>query len=173
MSAFVCDSDHIKFLVTAQLFGQYDRALARQVPKDFDKQDFAAKMLYAENITSVNHRYNESPEYEALTYSKADYDLHRSWFHNPHVGHAERIAQVFKSIQCYEYQSCEHEGWEDSPAQKFCNDLRSAWGMKMFEYREGRVWLPGLQRSGPDRGTEAERRHVPTAQSRSQSAVSH
>ena len=161
MSAYVCDNDHIKFLITAELFGQYDRVLAYEAPESFGSLDVRAKMLQAENITSVNHRYNESPKYEAVTYTKADYEIHRSWFTNPHVGHAQRIAQVFKSIDCYEYQSCEHEGWEDAPAQKFCNELRSAWGKKMVEYEKGVYGCPDFK--GPDL-TEARKKREKTYQ---------
>jgi hypothetical protein len=27
-------------------------------------------------------------------------------------------------LDCYEYQSCEHDGWDDSATKRFCNSLR-------------------------------------------------
>jgi len=34
--------------------------------------------------------------------------------------------QALKALDYYEYQSCEHNGWEGSPARAFCDSLRRA-----------------------------------------------
>lgn len=65
-------------------------------------------MLWDENYRSVNHRYGESeitPEYRWQPVRR-----------DP--------VSVLKAIACYEYQSCEHEGWRSSEARQFCDELR-------------------------------------------------
>jgi hypothetical protein len=32
--------------------------------------------------------------------------------------------QVLKAIRCYEHQSCDHPGWQESRARRWCEDLR-------------------------------------------------
>ena len=72
--------------------------------------DTLGAMLLAENVRSVNARYNEDniePIYK-----------HSDVYTSPVV--------TIKSIHCYEYQSCEHEEWEASPAFAFCQQLRAS-----------------------------------------------
>ena len=67
-------------------------------------------MLLAENVRSVNDRYDEDnlePIYQ-----------HSDVYTSPVV--------TLKSIHCYEYQSCEHEEWEASAAHVFCQQLEHA-----------------------------------------------
>jgi hypothetical protein len=45
-------------------------------------------------------------------------------------------AAVFKALDCYEYQSCEHAEWEDSEAKSFCDALRKRAGTKVPGYEE-------------------------------------
>src|SRR6185437_13731070 len=78
--------------------------------------------LLAENRRSVNHRYNED-EFEApYTFTKYD-------------GHFSPVA-ILKAISCYEYQSCEHPGWEASEAHDFCEALRARMIRKLDGYEQ-------------------------------------
>lgn len=64
-------------------------------------------MLLAENMRSVNDRYDED-------------DVEHIYQHS--ALHVTPVATL-KATQCYEYQSCEHEGWETSAAKAFCEAL--------------------------------------------------
>lgn len=78
--------------------------------------------LLAENRRSVNHRYNED-EFEAVY----EFTAIRGTL-NP--------VAILKAISCYEYQSCEHPGWEASEAHAFCEALRSRMIRKLPGYGE-------------------------------------
>lgn len=88
--------------------------------------------LLAENRRSVNHRYNED-EFEA------PYEFSEI------RGHLDPVA-ILKAISCYEYQSCEHPGWEASEAHSFCEALRG----RMIK------WLPGYSEAAWEITSPAE-----------------
>jgi hypothetical protein len=83
-------------------------------------------MLWLENIKSVSHRYpNESsgtlpgPIRENFVIMATDIPACLAEF---------KPVQVFKSCDCYAYQTCEHDEWEASEAHTFIQSLRnSAW----------------------------------------------
>ena len=139
MSANLCTDEHLIFLAAASLFGKRG---GHRAPERVEEYDAIIQMLHRENVASVNHRYNEREEYQAPTYvaaAKARYL--KDYFTLVPVGKlSQRIAQVFKSIDCYEYQSCEHDGWEKSQAHAFCQDLRRAWGRKIPGYENDAEW---------------------------------
>ena len=43
---------------------------------------------------------------------------------------------VFKQIDCYEYQACEHTDWRNSVARAFCDALRVRYASRVTEYKE-------------------------------------
>lgn len=139
MSAFILGTDHIDYLVSAAVdagthqsgFGIYwdgERV-------EWHNADVVGAALLRENIASVSHRYadngtgslpgpipNPVPEdYVYLPFLKVD------------------AAQVLKALDCYEYQSCEHPGWNDSEARRFCDVLRRRYASKMPGYEEA-LW---------------------------------
>lgn len=67
-------------------------------------------MLLAENVRSVNHRYDEEEWEQPYEFSQL------RGTPDPRV--------VLEAIACYEYQSCEHPEWERSEAYRFCDTLR-------------------------------------------------
>ncbi len=84
-----------------------------------DSADRLGQMLWGENHRSVNARYLEDDIEPLYTYSALP-------------GNVEPVT-VLKAVACYEYQTCEHDGWEASEAHVFCETLRH----KMT------TWLPG------------------------------
>ena len=113
MSAYIVDKRHIDYLVAAALYyGEKRRGplMFGKVPITKDNADFVGQRLWEENFKSVNHRYTENTLVEEYVFQR--------W-------NTEKItpAQVVMSVHCYEYQSCEHEGWETSHAAEFCNRL--------------------------------------------------
>jgi hypothetical protein len=139
MSAFVVNKEHIDYLVHAA-----KRAEMRTAPMPDGTERFVdtegddiGRMLWQENVTSVYYRYEpggEAGEYfrscgfedDIANYSCPAFPQKRF---DPVV--------ALKAIECYEYQSCEHNGWKTSAAKQFCDDLRNAL-----------IWeLPGIEQA--------------------------
>jgi len=78
-------------------------------------------MLLDENVRSVSYRYSNTPITNLPGKTDAEYLL-------PFVFHpilrVPKPVEILKMLDCYEYQSCEHPGWEHSEAKVFCNALR-------------------------------------------------
>ena len=139
MSAFVVDKTHIDALLTAGLVWNPGSSKLRWMIGEAEDTDYregqpwgetaiqsyerrvrelsdesagrVGAMLWAENRLSVNHRYAEN-EWEAPYIFE-------------HLGiHIDPIA-ILDGLRCYEYQSCEHPGWETSEAKAFCDSLRA------------------------------------------------
>src|ERR1035437_1272028 len=81
-------------------------------------------MLWATNLESINARYPDTIEDESGcpgpndfegSVSVAEYRFTPTRDLEPEV--------ILKAISCYEYQSCEHEGWKTSEAKSFCEAL--------------------------------------------------
>lgn len=116
MSAYIVNREHISYLVLAAeayglnwSHGNKDHRIRRG---DYDEMVRAGQMLWDENTRSVNARYRSNDE--PLTFSERDLPLKAMTF--PGV-------QVIKAAQCLRYQSCEHEGWEQSEACAFISAL--------------------------------------------------
>jgi hypothetical protein len=81
------------------------------------------QMLWSENLRSVQCRYEDTKPTELPgTDDIPLYDAHAPW--------PQPIdpVEVLKAADCYEYQSCEHPGWETSESRSFIMRLRQrAW----------------------------------------------
>lgn len=139
MSAFMVDDIHISALITAALrtsrhgdtltwyFGDLPgtvpgealpddtetyrdtlKRTRRQVTRDNAGQWGAT--LLAENRRSINHRYDEDEWEEPYVFAEI-------------TGRLDPVA-ILKAIDCYCYQSCEHDGWKASESRAFCDALR-------------------------------------------------
>lgn len=138
MSAFVVSKQHIDALVRAgirprdHLFWYHPRP-SREAPAaewgkarhalGADTADEIGAMLWAENVKSVRHRYpnndgNSMPGPISFTPGEADA------YHLPSNARTFEPVAILKAISGYEYQTCEHPGWEDSQAHAFCEVLR-------------------------------------------------
>jgi hypothetical protein len=111
MSAYIVSKEHIIYLVTAA--HRIDR-LNRcggytNLPCD-------ASILWQENVLSVNARYPGDKSDHAL-YTIEEKDI-------PGIIHLPDLGQLAKAVHCYEYQSCEHDGWEDSEAFAWCEKVK-------------------------------------------------
>jgi hypothetical protein len=107
LSAWIVQNGHIDVLVNAM-------ANYGVVPPDLGVEGYRnlGQKLWHENHLSVNHRYREqtrTPRYRLHT-TEADLDP----------------VAVLKAIACYNYQSCEHNGWDDSEAHTLTDALRAA-----------------------------------------------
>ena len=139
MSAFEVSDTHIDILISAALqrgqygdpLGWYHAEIPRTAPGEAlpGHEDYITSLnrtrrevtsenaetwgatLLAENRRSVNHRYDEDEIEEPYVFTE-------------YAG-SFKPAAILKALDCYEYQSCEHPGWEASEAHSFCEALRS------------------------------------------------
>jgi hypothetical protein len=122
MSAFLVSENHINALVSTAIHGvvecegnsqpwyhvYFDRVHVQQL-----NADNVGLKLWQECAASVSARYPKDPE------TISEYHF---------TAPARRLSAVaaLKLIRCYEYQSCEHDGWESSASKQFCAGLTSA-----------------------------------------------
>lgn len=131
MSCYVVDPAHIHALVEAAMrpgadhFGPvswYWGNPSRSRKAEWNEGDSIGKMLLGENIKSVMHRYPDCtpddmpgpipcPTVEAYKYE------------HPRISLGP--VAILKALDGYEYQSCEHPGWDASEAHAFCEALGS------------------------------------------------
>jgi hypothetical protein len=112
MSAYVVDKETIDTLISAAL-----RA------KLFGREEATEKgqMLWRENVTSVSYRYN-LPTRDATELAQYEGDVEAYEFaHYDVTG-----PKIVDAIDCLDYQSCEHDGWEASAAYALLGQLRLA-----------------------------------------------
>lgn len=107
MSAWMCSDRHLFELAAfyVEKCQQYER-------EKLSFQD-AARILYDENVKSLQYRYDDSED---------DFDMF-----NPPIAYKRTIDNhivLFKQIMCYEYQACEDPGWENSRAKKMCDTMQ-------------------------------------------------
>ena len=105
MSAWIVSKAHIDALITSALKVDRFNSLV-----NYETADKIGAMLWKENHKSVNYRYNEAKEAPAYRFTRRAQPL--------------SAVEALKAIDCLEYQSCEHKGWEKSEAKRFLDKLR-------------------------------------------------
>lgn len=128
-SAFLVSKKHIDVLVAAR---HPSKPGAENLPRPTKdawagtafghmNDNALGQMLWDENQKSLDARYGGSRD-EVREGMGVGTKLPKYRFNMP----SEKLthAVVFKAIHCYEYQSCEHEGWASSEAHKYCEELK-------------------------------------------------
>ncbi|APW64322.1 hypothetical protein [Paludisphaera borealis] len=114
MSAFICNDSHVTALA---VYAARNRILGYQ--------DALAigQMLHAENVASVNFRYQEAttPDFRLCEWA---------------AFHPFSRVQMVKAASCLDYQSCEHPGWKASDACKLLAAIIAGEGHGMPGYEE-------------------------------------
>lgn len=132
MSAYVVSLPHINALVEAAQrpgkdhFGPvswYWGNPSRSRKAEWNEGDSIGKMLLAENIKSVAYRYREPETSNELPGPIPLPTVEGYTFEHPRISLGQ--VAILKALDGYEYQSCEHPGWEKSEARAFCEALRS------------------------------------------------
>lgn len=104
MSAWLCSDKHIFEL--AKYYAE------KCQPYSGNKISFAdaAQLLYDENCKSLAARYGDeaTPIFIPTNY----------------VPTIDNIFVLAKQVDCYSYQSCEHDEWEASRAYKMCETIK-------------------------------------------------
>jgi len=120
MSAFIVSDNNVLIIAIAHLAEyNYDGSNTIQKYPSVTEVVAEARALLQENYNSYNERYQQ----ESVT----DRGYINSVTITDH-GIRELInkvpaIQIIKAIHCYQYQSCEHEGWESSWSYKTTNEL--------------------------------------------------
>jgi hypothetical protein len=119
MSAWIVTNDHIAAMVELAIGGGADAdrvywdelgdGHGKQVGRFADDRQRIGQILVDENHRSINHRYPGDDD--SGTYRQPDY------LQNP------TAVEGIKIVHCYRYQSCEHPGWETSPAYRLCEAI--------------------------------------------------
>ena len=147
MSAFIVDRETIQYLIQSAIkfrpdhgnFSWYDAKHEWQTMPTTDRKahDETGQMLWNENIASVQYRYNG----ESLDTLPGPIGEDFSYKHTPRKDSRGSIipsyptpGKCFAMIDMYEYQSCEHPGWDTSSAKAFCDALRKAACRKVEGY---------------------------------------
>ncbi len=172
MSVFVVNPVHVDVILCAAINGPWDY----RGPRDYDGShmswrggpyvdelldgiasgpvneeiaNLSGRALLRECVASVSYRYPDDPA-DRLAGLYPGYDPERyEW---TDLGRPLSAIECCKAIHCYEYQSCEHPGWEASGARAFCERLRSSLVGGMAGYVDAPwEWTPEeFQRRGWD-----------------------
>ena len=109
MSAWLVSKKHIDVLVHARSISKF-----WDVPENEMTDTELGKMLWRENMLSLEARYDD----------RIDDDLLEGYSYSEPKQFP--IVNILKAIHCYEYQSCEHEGWKNSAAHNYCKLIHHA-----------------------------------------------
>lgn len=129
MSAWIVDKEHIIYMVKAWELNE-SRYSSRTVPAEELAE--ICTMLYWENAKSVGYRYSKRYKREDYVITPEEYTACQ-W-------DCIEWPQVMKSISCYEYQSCEHKGWEKSKAKAWTAALYRTAGSILIEKNSCLIW---------------------------------
>jgi hypothetical protein len=105
MSAWLCSDKHIFEL--AKYYVEQCQQHSSSKLSFFE----AAEILYTENCKSLSARYGDD-DFEGITVP-ANY-----------VPTVRNIFALAKLVDCYSYQACEHDEWEESRAHKMCESIK-------------------------------------------------
>jgi hypothetical protein len=137
MSASLVDPGHIDVMLSIAIHGPdhvcpsrytapYVLEIAtdnRQIgPVTAETANLVGRALARENVKSVSHHYAE--DFARLLSVVPDPDP--EGYEWTDLGSFLTVADALCAIDGYEYQSCEHPGWWDSPASHFCHRYRKA-----------------------------------------------
>lgn len=144
MSAFIVGKVHIDALLTAALGnGSHDDALYMYFEGvservTYENVDRIGAALVKTNVESVRFRYPgdgyddmPGPIDNGFAIAAAvndEYTFQRTQDFS--------TGELLAAITCYEYQSCEHDGWETSYAREFCDRLRKHLCRQVPDYEE-------------------------------------
>lgn len=151
MSAHIVSKRHIDHIVSAALFGPQGHFphwsgyfWNPETRSSFDpRHDPGAlgRMLWSENVKSVAYRYQDSTmdglpgpiDFETSEVDTYTFTGRRS------VNRPSGVA-ILKALDGFEYQSCEHPGWRNSPAYAFVQSLRKRLIATLDGYDEADTW---------------------------------
>lgn len=118
MSAWMVSKNHLDVMVTAAIsLGLADKSSANEI----------GEMLQQENCSSLMARYGDRYEMHDGTLPNPGEYLRAGFIARPD----ENLAHVAKQVHCYQYQACEHEGWNASEARALTDQMLVAIAAKL------------------------------------------
>jgi hypothetical protein len=131
MSAYILPDFHINALVTwaANKHGSNDASYCWQGSRRDIRGDVKriASVLHAENVRSVNARYQECDPAHGFTYTATSSNIL-----NP--------IDVIKACHGYDYQACEASGWEESEAKAIVDGIEACAVRSLAGYSDSPAW---------------------------------
>ena len=129
MSAWIVSHGHIDILVKAIVEGPAEAHnwpgvtlhwdARRSLPNDLGQE------LLDECIRSVAFRYTDTDADDLPgTYRPEGTPEYRIPYDYDDPGFRPTAGEIFKAVNCYAYQSCEHDEWQGSAAWRVCDDLK-------------------------------------------------
>lgn len=117
MSAFIVSNDHIDALVSFALAHRTSYWTgSHRVAISHENAEEIGRILMDENVASVAHLYQDRIDQDerdaGAAYRFREFDVLPS----PVV--------ILKACDCYDYQACEHDGWDASMAKIIVNAIR-------------------------------------------------
>lgn len=139
MSAYLCDAAHLSAIVNAARLtwmresSSLERFLTVESSRTLYRLNTPQEALYSDllqtNLDSLAERYPDSPKISDWTDDEGAYRYEaRHRFPS--------VVAAIKGIQCYQYQSCEHEGWQTSGAKRYTDELIGALIGELPGYQE-------------------------------------
>lgn len=125
MSAFIVGHDHIDALMTYAVekrISYWNPAAKTRITITAENAEEVGRILLHENEVSVRYRYSDCGPDDlpgTIGENAETYKFRRA----PML--PMRAVAVIKAVNCLEYQSCEHPGWESSLAWRICQDIKS------------------------------------------------
>lgn len=140
MSAFIVGENHIEALVALGIFGpsgeseynpnldltwyesqdgHWSEWVAHSLRGNINEAKRIGQVLIDECVRSVSHRYQDNDD---LPGPVDPYYLRQYEFRIPR--RRPNVVEGLSILRCYEYQSCEHDGWHTSEAKRYCEALR-------------------------------------------------
>lgn len=132
MSAFMCTDEHISAIIEyGSLMGcaMYDCDGASMEFKGNEK--YLAQILKTANIESLNERYNEDTDFEEVRYIQR---ASSEWADFPYDA-----VQMMKLCDCFNYQACEVEKYESTPAFRIVETVKG-WACRRVDGWEQAQW---------------------------------
>ena len=129
MSAYMVSRNHIGFLVAAAVRDErfryrFDGEIRRVSGSNTDQLTAIGQMLFDENRRSIEARYPDTLEDFAANAPRDGDDDDFTYEHSRELFWQFKPLQIIQSVACYQYQACEHDGWGESEAKAFTDDLR-------------------------------------------------
>jgi hypothetical protein len=132
MSAFVVGNRHIDLLVAAALRWHADDKISYwhagqwHVGNETQENELG-HILLAENVRSVNHRYEEQDPNPDYIYT---------WLPTDEIN----AVLILKACNCYEYQTCETSDWEQTEAHAIVEAIVHKAISHLHGYEEADAW---------------------------------
>jgi hypothetical protein len=135
----MCSEVHLSTLVSAAIYYEHGRLQAPYIrdagAPDLSDEEHTFQVLVAENVKSLVARYGDK---ELAEGGMADTKGYR--YTPTALSAVTNGAWILRLISSYAYQSCEHDGWENSFAKEWVEGLKEAVITKLPGYDA--KWAP-------------------------------